>query len=279
MEKVIAESKDIRYVQEPFNIGNQNFNGPFSNQFENIYYKSPEEQKKARSYINSFYRIFHSSTLTKIIKIRSWRDLRRFLSDIKSRATKKSLFKDPLAVMSAEWIYLNYSWDVIVLIRHPAAFVASLKVKDWQFKFSYFLNQEKMMSEYLKEYSELLKEYSTDKKNIIKQGILLWNIIYSTVLKYQKIFSNKWYFIKHEDLSKNPLVEFKKIFKYINIDFDNNVKDFIIKSTTSSEKSLLKRNSKENINTWKDRLTQKEIDIIKEKTHNIWSKFYTENDW
>ena len=47
----------------------------------------------------------------------------------------RPLLKDPIAIMSCEWLAETFNMDVIVVIRHPAAFVASLKVAGWEFAF------------------------------------------------------------------------------------------------------------------------------------------------
>ena len=74
--------------------------------------------------------------------------------------------------MSAEWVYKHYNCDVVITIRHPAAFIANLKVKDWQFDFNNYLNQEDLMNGYLLDYKDQIIEYSRTKQDIIKQGIL-----------------------------------------------------------------------------------------------------------
>ena len=76
--------------------------------------------------------------------------------------------------------------------------------------------------------------------------------------------------MSHEALSQNPISEFKKIFQYLNLDFNNKVIEYINKTTNSNNPSerlsekvhVLKRNSKENIYSWRNRLTKDEIEKI-----------------
>jgi len=199
--------------------------------------------------------------------------------DLKKRITDRTLIKDPIAIMSAEWLYNSMNCDVVISIRHPAAFIASLKVKKWEFDFNNYLNQDALMKRYLVYYYDEIREYSNNKKNIIEQGILLWNTIYATIHQYKEKYQNEWYFVRHEDLSNDPLIEFKNMFDYLNLEFHESVKDEIINSSTAKNESDLKRNSKENIFNWKNRLSEHEITLIKEKTKPTWTKFYTEKDW
>lgn len=181
--------------------------------------------------------------------------------------------------MSAEWFYKNLNCAIIVSIRHPAAFVASLKIKGWEFDFNNFLQQRSLMNSYLENFRPEIEDLSRDKYEIIDQGILLWNAIYSTVKKYQMKYENQWLFIKHEDLSYHPLQEFEEIFDFLDLQFDEGVKNWVKETSQSNTKSGFKRNSVENIKEWKSRLNKSEIEYIKEKTYPLWSNFYTEEDW
>jgi hypothetical protein len=217
--------------------------------------------------------------MKRLFEIRSLRGLYNYMADLKGRITDRTIIKDPIAIMSTEWMYRNYNIDIVVLIRHPAAFVASLKVKDWQYDFNNYLNQPVLMNTYLKSYEELIKDYSNNKKDIIDQGILLWNTIYNTIAYYQSKYGNDWYFVKHEDLSMSPIVEFKKMFSKISLTLDSDVENYINETTKGTDQSGFKRNSAKNVKTWKERLSDDEIQRIKTGTEKVWEKFYTENDW
>jgi hypothetical protein len=277
--KVIAKAKNVRYVKEPFNIGNKRNNPPFSYWFEHLNDASAIQQQKTRHYINSFNEILHFNNFKKNLKIWPLKEMYRFFLDIKHRITDRTIYKDPIAVMSAEWIFENYNWDIIVLIRHPAAFVASLKVKDWRFDFNNFLKQEKLMKNYLYDYKDIIEDYSKNRKDIIDQGILLWNTIHDTIDYYKKKYNDIWLFVKHEDLSKNTIPEFRKIFSKINLKFDDNVEKYLLESINSNKNSYLKRDSVKNIKSWKQRLSADEIERVKIGTRNVWTKFYSEEDW
>lgn len=91
-----------------------------------------------------------------------------------------------------------------------------------------------------------------------------------------------WYYVTHEGLSENPHIEFKRMFKYLNLNFGNKVKEYIVETTNTDNPSdresknvhTLKRNSKENIYSWRTRLTKDEIKKIKIGTKEICKKLY-----
>lgn len=277
--RVIAYSKRIRYIDEPFNKTIYNDLFPFENMYEYINDQSNESQLIGKNYLESYFKVLHKSTLNQVSNLNSWNEYIDFIKDIKSRVNDRSVIKDPFTLFSAEWIYQNYDWKIIVLIRHPAAFVASLKVKDWNFDFKNFKNQPNLLKVLPKEYVIMIFEYSETRKDIVDQGILLWNIIYHVVSQYQTKYFNQWYFIKHEDISMNPIEEFKKIFTFLQIKMDKKVEKFINFTAFSSTDNDLIRNSEMNIHSWKTRLSNEDVSRVKIGTENVWRRFYSENDW
>lgn len=183
--KVIAKANKVRYVHEPFNIETSKETSLIHYWFEYWSDSSPQHQIKYKNYIDSFYKVLHINNLHRLYKIRSLKGLYNYLAELKHRITDRTIIKDPIAIMSAEWIYKNYNIDIVVLIRHPAAFVASLKVKGWEHDFNHFLSQPVLMNTLLKAHETLINDFSENKKDIIDQGILLWNIIYGTIAYYQ----------------------------------------------------------------------------------------------
>jgi len=194
------------------------------------------------------------------------------------------LFKDPIALFSSKWFHLNMNSKNIILIRHPAAFVSSLKRVGWQFDFRNFTNQPSLMDDILSTFKTNIQNSSDD---IIETGSILWNCIHHAIYQFQNEFPD-WIYIKHEDLSINPMVEFENIFNSINLPFTSNVKDYIVLTTSSENQAevtksgnihQLKRDSKKSIKNWKNRLTSNEIKKIYKLTSPVSQHFYSDEDW
>lgn len=278
--KIISRSPEVRYVHEPFNVGLERSHSPLTYWFEHVSDDSdPAHQRNVKKYLKSFYSTSLLTTFTNAFGTRSARDAYRFLRDLKSRVMRRTLIKDPIAIFSAEWMHKNIDCDVVITIRHPAAFTASLKVKNWAFGFEDILVQKHLMNTYLHAYTDTVAEYARKRQDIICQGALLWNLIYSTVRKYQEKYSNRWYFVRHEDLSINPLLEYQKIFEFLGLTFSDSIKNEIVASTTAIKSADLARNARENVRTWTTRLTPSEIALVKEQTRPVWKHYYSENEW
>ena len=193
---------------------------------------------------------------------------------------KRPLIKDPIACFSAQWLADNFDMDVIVLFRHPVAFYTSLKRLNWHFDFSNFLNQEDLMADHLNKFLDLIMKES---KSYAEEAAILWLCIYYVLDKYIAQNPN-WIVKRHEDISLNPINEFKDIYNQLGLNFTNKIKKEIIKysSGKSSEpiKVLdLKRDSQSVVRQWLGQASEEEITTIKNITGALANKYYPESEW
>jgi hypothetical protein len=198
----------------------------------------------------------------------------------------RPLMKDPIALFSTEWLAKTFNMDVVILIRHPAAFVSSIKRMKWPHDFSNFLDQQLLLRDYLEPFEQEIRKHMERTNDIVDDAILLWNMFYYFVFKIKK--SNQSYLIlKHEDLSKNPIEEFRELFIRLNINFTERIEKLIIKYTSPNNPKeapdgvmhQLKRNSLANIKNWKHRLSQEEIARVRAGVNDISASFYSDDDW
>jgi hypothetical protein len=191
------------------------------------------------------------------------------------------LVKDPLALLSAPWLHETYQFKVICMVRNPFAFVGSLKVAGWELDFENLRKQEDLMSEWLGEFTDSV-EYMCMEGNgsdFIDRATLLWNILHFVILKYQRQYSN-WLFVKYEDVAANPELGFQKIFDYLELDMNTRIRTYIKNYTSehnpkeSISTSYQPRNSKLALHTWKERLTNDEIERVRTTTSDIASQLY-----
>lgn len=277
--EVIATARGVNYIHEPFNIFLHE-DTIFDKWFEYIPGHSDNSQLKVVSYINRFVNLSFKDAVKNIMEVKSYQKRYSILKNyVKLRLSNRQLIKDPIAVMSAEWMAKMFNLDVLVIARHPAAFSASLKMKDWQFDFNWFMAQERLMNDYLYPFKEDIQKQIKNRGDIIDQAILLWNCIYHVVHVYQKKYREDWIFIRHEDVSMNPIKEFKNIFNSLNLNWDGKVEKTILHSTLEVNSSEYHLSAKENILSWKRRLSPLEIERIKEGTKSISKYFYNEDEW
>lgn len=195
------------------------------------------------------------------------------------------LLKDPIALFSAEWLARRFDMNVVVLIRHPAAFASSLRRLNWKHDFANFVNQPLLMKEQLQPFEAEIIKFAEQEQDILDQAILLWRIMHYMIAQYQKAHED-WVFLRHEDLSQDPSAHFEHLFKQFNLHFSKHVQTVIQDysgedNPTDAKKghTFTKRDSKSNIKSWKKKLTEDEITHIRTGVEDISSAFYANSDW
>lgn len=286
---VLGKSRDAQYIFEPFN---KDFGpGVCRALFDHWYpYITLENETK---YLASFeallnYKMNFYNEL-RIARTRwqyrqcveqfftfKWAGLRK----------KRPLFKDPIALFSAPWLAERFNFQVVVLIRHPAAFAWSLKRLNWHFPFKDLIAQPLLMDTLPVEFKRDIIFYAQNPPDIIQQAILIWNVIHFRINEFQDQYKN-WIFLRHEDLSLEPVKKFKQLFQDLGLPWTEGIENHILKSSGSDnpgaspegKATQLKRNSRENVFNWKKRLTQPEMEIIKNTVAPVFDYFYPEPQW
>lgn len=197
------------------------------------------------------------------------------------RLNLRSLLKDPIAIFAAEWLAESFDMDVVVLIRHPANFVSSLKLHQFNFPFEDLGSQERLMADYLEPFRE---EINSPPVPIINQAILLWRIIYSVVNIYRERYP-EWNYYRYEDIALNPIPRFQQLFSNLNLEWSSEI-EMKLRSYSNTENPTetinpmnIYRNSQAMVSQWKQRLSDQEIKLIKDSTSDVWPLFYKDSDW
>lgn len=188
------------------------------------------------------------------------------------------ILKDPIALMSAGWLYERYGLNVICITRNPLAFAGSLKQQGWDFEFQNFLNQQEFMQKYFPKDIATL-ESLTGKSSFAERVAHLWNVLNRMILYYRKAYP-EWHFTTHESVAKNPLEEFQKMYHYCGLAFTDDVREYIDHYTSEknpgsvASNTYQPRNALETIHTWKARLNSEEVKCIKEITQDVYKDVY-----
>jgi hypothetical protein len=198
----------------------------------------------------------------------------------------RSLIKEPLAFFSAEWLVSEFEADPIILIRHPGAFASSLRLKNWQFDFNQMLAQPLLMRDHLEPFRSEIEAAARRKPDILDQAVLLWRIIYRVALTYRERHPD-WMFVRHEDLSRDPVHGFEDMFRHTRLSYTEENRGKVLRSSAEGNPSeapgnvvhWLDRDSRRVAVAWKQRLTPQEITHIREGVEDVSSRYYAESDW
>jgi hypothetical protein len=288
---MLAASSQLYYIHEPFNPDYRPGLGICNVKFgcHQTYITEADEgryYKPIRRMIEGKYNLFAG-----VLGCRSIGDLKKVWEQKQEfqehrRQNRFPLIKDPIALMSAGWLARRFDINVVVMIRHPAAFVSSMKRLDWGFHPSrWALTQNLLLKDYLSPLEDELKRLRDSKADIVEQTALLWKVAYLVVSKYKEQYPN-WIYLRHEDLSRDPLLGYEQLYKRLGLEFTDRVKEKIVEysnesnpSHSSGVENLLKLNSKKVISQWKKALSPEEIARIKDIIGEVSSHFYSDRDW
>lgn len=184
---------------------------------------------------------------------------------------KTPLWDDPFLALSTDWLKDHFDLHIILVVRHPAHFVKSLKLLNWHYPVEHLLDQQNLLPLLTDHQLRLLKEMkSTD--NVVERGAVLWNILYGC--NHSQVSTENITLVKFEDLMNDPNRVAASLFKKL-YGFDVKLPD------VSDQMGFRKRDSE--FKAWKKMgeatLSPDELRRIKYLTSNVWSLYYDEDTW
>jgi hypothetical protein len=186
--EVFSSCEKVRYVYEPFNWQwNAKLQGELSHfeylkkesEVPRLVSKAASRAFQGRQTVRQIQRAFYRRYL--------WPSIKPF---------DYVVVKDPTAVLMTDYIASRANTDVLILVRHPCAFVSSIMRLDWHLKAKRLLRQPVLMSDHLKPYRHLIGDARGDP---LTTGAAIWCAIH-IVLFNQAITHPTWVVRKYEEL-------------------------------------------------------------------------------
>jgi hypothetical protein len=233
---------------------------------------------------------FRYPTVAHIKHCRNPRDAGRVLVDSTRSLAYRArgmapLLKDPMALFSSEWLAQTFDMNVVVMIRHPAAFAGSVKRLNWQFKFKGWLAQEQLLRDWLDPFADEMRYHASHETDIIDQSILMWNAMYYVVHQMRER-NPHWSFPRHEDLAVAPVARFRGLYEHLGLHWDHRVARRV--ASYSSERNprevpswlhaTIRRNSRAAARTWEQRLTDDEAKRVAYGVADVARHFYSDDE-
>jgi hypothetical protein len=188
------------------------------------------------------------------------------------------VIKDPIAALSSEWLARNHDLEVVVVVRHPLAFAASLKRLGWTRPFGHFLVQERLMEDHLGPYRAEIEDAPRD---VVGQAALLWKCLYGTLSTY--LARNPgWHVRSHEELSADPAGGLRGLYQALGLEWTAGVQDGVARHTRSGNPvsaprgrvHQLRRDSAASVSQWKGILTAGEVARVQQMTRPVSGLYY-----
>ena len=296
--KMLAANPQVAYISEPLNVWHR----PGVMRAPVQYWYTYIHARNQAAYLAPFQETlcFQYHPWLELRSLRSTRDALRMGRDFSTFLVGKirkqrPLLKDPFAIFSAPWFAQALNCQVVITVRHPAAFASSLKRLNWAFDFNDLLAQPLLMQDWLEPFRSEMQALAKrpDAKGdiiarggIIAQASLLWRMVYEVVAKYRDQ-NPEFQIVRHEDLSIDPVPGYQALYHSLGLDFTPTVEQTILNSSSAdnpgelSKKSVhaVRLDSRANLHNWKRRLQPEEIQRIREITADIAGLYYPEIEW
>ncbi len=286
MGKILAASSEVAYISEPLNIHHRPGVLQVPTKFWYTYICEENHTlflPGLQDTIRFQYHLWRELNSLRSVKDvgRMCRDLSWFTLGRFRRA--RPLLKDPFAVFSAPWFAQTLGCRVVNVVRHPLAFVSSLKRLGWDFDFRDLLAQPLLMRDYLEPFRGEMQALMDSPNDVIAQGSLLWRMVYTVVDDFRDSHP-EFMVVRHEDLSRQPEAGFRDLYASLGLAFTPKVQHALENSSQSSNPAELSArkvhninlDSRANLSNWQKRLTEDEITRIRDLTAAVAAKFYPE---
>jgi hypothetical protein len=287
--KMLAASRQVAYVSEPLNVWHRP--GVMFAPIQRWYtYICPENEASYLDALQDTLRLRYH-LWAEVRSLTSMKDLLRMGRDAAIFWSgwvlhKRVLLKDPFAVFSVPWFKERLGCAVVVVVRHPAAFVSSLVRLGWSFDFADLLEQPLLMRDWLEAFRSEMVRVKDLPQDIIEQASLLWKVIYHTVW-VMKAHMQDILLIRHEDLSAEPVEGFGRLYHALGLEFHERARRTVMQSSSAenpSEASLRKvhsvwLDSRASVHNWKRRLSREDIERVRRLTEEVACHYYSQEEW
>lgn len=288
---MVCAGADFIEIQEPLNILNRQTILGSRAKLWYTYVTEENEGHYLSSYRDAFRFRPHPILDLKKMRAVSPRDPiripKRWASFALGRLERRRLLiRDPFAVFSLDWFVRRLNCIVVVVVRHPAAVVSSLKRLGYTFDFKNLLQQPLLMADRLERFRPQMEATLASPTDVIRQGALLWTMIYDCVSESQQI-GHDVHVVRHEDFSLDPLHEYARLYAALGLRFTPKAQRKIERFTRGSnpkEVSVAKPfkvrlDSLANLSNWKQRLQQDDIRRIRALTRDVAGRYYSDDEW
>lgn len=282
--RMLDQSGQLAYISEPLNVWHRpGVLGASVTHWYTYICRENEEQ-----FLPAFKETlkFNYHLWDEIRSLRSPKDFLRMLRDaaifsVGRLGHRRPLIKDPFALFSALWFAERLECEVVIVMRHPAAFASSLKRLGWSFNFKDLLEQPLLMRDWLEPFRSELESAVQQPLDLIGQGSLLWRLIAHFVNEATQ-HNPRLHVVLHEELSRQPVEAFKKLYAQLGLPFTSRACAGILRATSSQNPQEVSLNwvystnldSAANLENWKQRLTAEEINRVRDLTRDMAGLFY-----
>lgn len=282
---MLAHSPPLAYIHEPFNPGwGERFTpARFPRQFELVTpVNAPGYTRDLGATLNFYYSLRES--VRRLGRPRWKRDYLSNLTEAFATGLRfavhrrlgwwRPLLKDPIALVSAEWLAQTFPLQVVVLVRNPLGVVSSLlRYPGMITPPAAFLEQPALLQ-------LLPPAYETELRAAVEpidQAIVQWRLLNQLVALYRQR-NPAWIYLSYEELAAQPLAGFRQLCFQLRVPFTRRMGSLIAEhshprhSSEPKQPWILKRDSPRSAQQWRHRLSERQVSYICERCRDVWDQ-------
>lgn len=178
--------------------------------------------------------------------------------------TPRVIVKEVASFVSLPWVVDRWDPAVLIIMRHPAACVASVRglKRDASeiARLALLRGEPRLRARHLSDVAAHLDAISDP----LEAAVASWAIRMRVILR-EACTNPEWTFVRYEDLAARPVEEFRRLFATFALDWRPETEAWVHKHTQSHEPGTFgtTRKSSDQIWRWQEKLSRDEVDRIR----------------
>lgn len=269
--KVFSSAPGTRYLREPITQGPKEI---IRDAYKFRYLKSDDTDVEL------------DTIWTHMLSIKGLLRNRHLLANSRTRFSRfplvpaRLIVKEVSSIFSLEWLARRYDPNIVVTIRHPCGFVASVSrlssIGHPAIELDWLLNQNKLMKEYFSDLSSWIQS--------LTDPLERWTAAYAMCLKVladQAAKHDDWIVVKHETLCESPEHEFQSLFERLGLRYTDEVDRFLMETSRTDDDQIysLNRDTRVESHKWKHKYTVEQIGSIRGVYDRFDLPWYGDDSW
>ncbi|MGF1492532.1 MAG: sulfotransferase [Microcoleaceae cyanobacterium] len=194
-----------------------------------------------------------------------------------------AIIKDPIGSLMAEYLYTHFKVKPVIVVKHPASFIASIKRVNFRPSPDKLNDQPYLIQDFFADEAEV---FARDWSDPVLAAAAFWRIVYKVLLEQASRYPD-WRVLTHEQLSQAPVETFKQLYSDVELPWSESIHQKILKQTQGNLSAEarkgrvqdFKRNSADIFKLRRDSLSLQERQSIFEIVKDVALEIYSEDSF
>ena len=196
---------------------------------------------------------------------------------------RAAVIKDPIGCLLSEYLYLHFNIKPVIVIKHPASFVASLKRVNFWPSLSRLNDQPHLIEDHFSGEVDFLTREWPDP---VMGAAAFWRAVHKVLLAQAGKYPD-WQVVIHEQLSQDPISTFRHLYKMLELPWRESVQRKISRLTRGNRSAEVRwgavqdfrRNSADIFRMRRDSLSLEQRKAIFEVVEDVALRIYSRDSF